>query len=161
MSKKECKKKKITKKEPDIVMMKYSCSKCGLYSVMPKHLCKPEKIWHFFFMKAMIFTSGLQGKLLPQYADNPKALVKINGEPLLEVLIKRLVDSGFTEIILNVHHFAALISNYLKEKKHENTIPNNRPQKQNRLQGSRTARSQRMETIPTPWLQHNTTLPRT
>jgi NDP-sugar pyrophosphorylase family protein len=68
-------------------------------------------------MKAMIFTAGLRNKLLPQTAERPKALVEINGEPLLGMLVKRLADSGFTEIILNVHHFAEQIINYLKEKK--------------------------------------------
>jgi NDP-sugar pyrophosphorylase family protein len=67
-------------------------------------------------MKAMIFTAGLSNKLLPQTAERPKALVEINGEPLLGMLVKRLADSGFTEIIMNVHHFAVPIANYLKEK---------------------------------------------
>jgi NDP-sugar pyrophosphorylase family protein len=68
-------------------------------------------------MKAMIFTTGLRNKLLPQPAEKPGALVEINGEPLIGMLIKRLADSGFTEIILNVHHFAGPIIDFLKKKK--------------------------------------------
>jgi NDP-sugar pyrophosphorylase family protein len=68
-------------------------------------------------MKAMIFTSGLQDKLLPQSAEKPRALLEINGEPLLGMLIRRLADCGFTEILLNVHHFVNPITEFLEEKK--------------------------------------------
>jgi NDP-sugar pyrophosphorylase family protein len=64
-------------------------------------------------MKAMIFTAGLEGQLHPQPSDRPMALVRVNNEPLLGLLIRRLADSGFSEIIVNVHHFADRIIDFL------------------------------------------------
>jgi NDP-sugar pyrophosphorylase family protein len=78
--------------------------------------CPVRQQYFNYVMKAMIFTSGLQGKLLPGSAETPKALVEVNGEPLLGMLIKRLADSGFTEIILNVHHFVTPITEFIREK---------------------------------------------
>lgn len=62
----------------------------------------------------MIFTAGVEGQLQPRFSHNPQALVRINNEPLLGMLIRRLADSGFREIIINVHHFAGQIIEYLK-----------------------------------------------
>lgn len=67
-------------------------------------------------MKAMIFTAGIETRLLPKPDENPQALVRINGEPWLGLLIRRLGDSGFSEIILNVHHFATRIKDFLKKE---------------------------------------------
>ncbi|MFP4367697.1 MAG: sugar phosphate nucleotidyltransferase [Bacteroidales bacterium] len=64
-------------------------------------------------MKALIFTAGLENSSMPRNAASPKALIEINGEPLLGMLIKRLAGYGFREIIINVHHFADRIINFL------------------------------------------------
>ncbi len=64
----------------------------------------------------MILTAGIEERLQPQPSVSPKALIRINNEPLLGMLIRRLAESGFREIILNVHHFAGLIKDYLDEK---------------------------------------------
>jgi NDP-sugar pyrophosphorylase family protein len=68
-------------------------------------------------VKAMIFTAGIEGKLEPGSSGTPRALVEINNEPLLGMLIRRLSSCGFSEIIINVHHFAGMIIDYLKENK--------------------------------------------
>ena len=57
-------------------------------------------------MKAMIFAAGLGTRLKPLTDTMPKALVPVGGKPLLEILIRKLVASGFAEIVINVHHFA-------------------------------------------------------
>jgi NDP-sugar pyrophosphorylase family protein len=44
----------------------------------------------------------------------PKALVPVNGKPLLEHVLLRLIDSGYDDIIINVHHFAQQIIDFLK-----------------------------------------------
>jgi NDP-sugar pyrophosphorylase family protein len=67
-------------------------------------------------MKAMIFAAGLGTRLKPITDNLPKALVPIAGKPLLEHLILKLKDSGFDEIIVNVHHFPDRIIDFLKEK---------------------------------------------
>jgi NDP-sugar pyrophosphorylase family protein len=65
-------------------------------------------------MKAMIFAAGLGTRLRPLTNDRPKALVEVKGVPLLEITIKRLIHFGVTEIIINVHHFAEKIKDFLQ-----------------------------------------------
>ncbi len=69
-------------------------------------------------MKAMIFAAGLGTRLRPYTNDRPKALVEINGVPLLEIAIQRLTAAGVEEIIVNVHHFASQIEAFLQEKRY-------------------------------------------
>lgn len=66
-------------------------------------------------MKAMIFAAGLGTRLKPLTDKMPKALVPVGGKPLLGILIDKLKDSGFTEIVINVHHFAEQIITYVDE----------------------------------------------
>ena len=68
------------------------------------------------YMKAMIFAAGLGTRLRPLTNNIPKALVPLNGIPLLELAIRRLKYYGFNEIIINVHHFADKIMAFLEEK---------------------------------------------
>ena len=65
-------------------------------------------------MKAMIFAAGLGSRLKPLTDTIPKALVPINGKPLLEHIIMKLKNAGFDEIIVNVHHFADQIVDFLQ-----------------------------------------------
>jgi NDP-sugar pyrophosphorylase family protein len=67
-------------------------------------------------MKAMLFAAGLGTRLKPLTDTMPKAMVPIAGKPLLEHVILKLKASGFDEIIVNVHHFADQIIDFLKEK---------------------------------------------
>ena len=69
-------------------------------------------------MKAMIFAAGLGTRLKPITDNIPKALVTVNGIPLLEHVIIKLAFSGFNEIIVNTHHFHEKIINFLQEKKY-------------------------------------------
>lgn len=63
--------------------------------------------------KAMIFAAGLGTRLRPLTDDRPKALIEVNGVPLLELQILRLKALGFTEIVVSVHHFADMIIEFL------------------------------------------------
>jgi len=65
-------------------------------------------------MKAMILAAGLGTRLRPLTDDRPKALVEINGRTLLEITISRVRAFGVREVIINVHHFADMIAEYLK-----------------------------------------------
>lgn len=67
-------------------------------------------------MKAMIFAAGLGTRLKPITNDRPKALAEIHGTPLLEIIIRRLISYGFNEIIVNVHHFAERVLDFLESK---------------------------------------------
>jgi NDP-sugar pyrophosphorylase family protein len=65
-------------------------------------------------MKAMILAAGLGMRLRPLTDDRPKALVEIAGCTMLEITLSRLRAFGIREVIVNVHHFADLIIDYLK-----------------------------------------------
>jgi NDP-sugar pyrophosphorylase family protein len=65
-------------------------------------------------MKAMIFAAGLGTRLRPLTNDRPKALVELNGVSLLEINIRRLIHFGVTEIVVNTHHFADKIADFLR-----------------------------------------------
>jgi NDP-sugar pyrophosphorylase family protein len=65
-------------------------------------------------MKAMVLAAGLGTRLLPLTNDRPKALVEINGCTLLEITLTRLKSFGIREVIVNTHHFAAMVIEYLK-----------------------------------------------
>lgn len=64
-------------------------------------------------MKAMVLAAGLGTRLRPLTNERPKALVEINGRTLLEIALARLRDAGVREAIVNVHHFADLMADYL------------------------------------------------
>lgn len=71
-------------------------------------------------MKAMIFAAGLGTRLKPLTNNKPKALIEINGKPLLEIVIERLKTYGYNEIIINIHHFAYQVTDFLRQKKNFN-----------------------------------------
>ncbi len=64
--------------------------------------------------QAMIFAAGLGTRLKPLTDTMPKALVSVAGEPLLHRVVERMADAGFGRIVINVHHFASQITDYLK-----------------------------------------------
>lgn len=65
-------------------------------------------------MKAMIFAAGLGTRLKPLTDHLPKALVPVAGRPMLEHVIGKLKAAGFDEIVINVHHFAGQITDFLR-----------------------------------------------
>lgn len=67
-------------------------------------------------MEAMIFAAGLGTRLQSETAVKPKALVEVGGKPLIRHAIEKLVNAGATKIVVNVHHFAELVSDYLNSE---------------------------------------------
>jgi mannose-1-phosphate guanylyltransferase len=67
-------------------------------------------------MKAMILAAGLGTRLRPLTDYRPKALVELAGRTLLEITLSRLRTFGVNEVIINVHHFADMVVDYLKSK---------------------------------------------
>lgn len=65
-------------------------------------------------MKAMILAAGLGTRLRPLTESRPKALVEIGGRTLLEITLSRLNSFGIRDVIINMHHFAGMILDYLK-----------------------------------------------
>lgn len=63
----------------------------------------------------MILAAGLGTRLRPLTDDRPKALVEVAGRTLLEITLRRLRHFGVHDVIVNVHHFADLVVDYLKK----------------------------------------------
>lgn len=72
-------------------------------------------------MRALVFAAGLGTRLRPLTDTMPKAMVPVCGKPLLHHTISRLVNAGATEIVVNVHHFAEQIIDYVAQ--HDWGIP--------------------------------------
>ena len=64
--------------------------------------------------QAMIFAAGLGTRLKPLTDTMPKALVRVGGQPLLWHVVMKLRAAGFERIVVNVHHFAQQIVDYIE-----------------------------------------------
>ncbi len=61
----------------------------------------------------MIFAAGLGTRLKP-YTDNcPKAMVNVAGRPMIAHQLLRLREAGFRRVVINVHHYAEQIIEYV------------------------------------------------
>jgi NDP-sugar pyrophosphorylase family protein len=65
-------------------------------------------------MKAMVLAAGLGTRLRPLTDDRPKALVEVAGRTMLEITLARLRAAGVREVVVNAHHFAEMIVEYLR-----------------------------------------------
>lgn len=66
-------------------------------------------------MKAMILAAGLGTRLKPFTQTMPKALVPVAGVPMIELLIRHLQEAGIVDLIINVHHYAGMVIDFLKQ----------------------------------------------
>lgn len=64
-------------------------------------------------MKAMVLAAGLGTRLRPLTNDRPKALVEVAGRTMLQIVLDRLHSFGIREVIVNAHHYAGMIVDYL------------------------------------------------
>ena len=69
-------------------------------------------------MKAMIFAAGLGTRLKPLTDNCPKALIKVGGKPMLQIVIEQLIKYGFNDIIINIHYLGNQIVDFLQQ--HQN-----------------------------------------
>ena len=67
-------------------------------------------------MKAMIFAAGIGSRLQPLTWEKPKALVEVGGKTMLEHTILHLKHYGIRSIVINVHHFAGQIRQFVEQK---------------------------------------------
>jgi len=68
-------------------------------------------------MKAMILAAGVGSRLRPLTDSCPKALIDINGAPMLEIILRRLIKAGCREVVVNVFHLADMIVEFLQRRK--------------------------------------------
>ena len=66
--------------------------------------------------QAMILAAGLGTRLKPLTDTMPKALVPVGGTPLLDLNIRKLMAAGYDRFVVNVHHFAQQIIDYVREQ---------------------------------------------
>ena len=66
--------------------------------------------------QAMILAAGLGTRLKPLTDTMPKALVPVNGTPLLDLNIRRLMEQGYDRFVVNIHHFAQQIVDYVRQQ---------------------------------------------
>ena len=64
-------------------------------------------------MNAMIFAAGLGTRLKPYTDHCPKAMVEVAGRPMIAHQLMKLRKAGFTRVVINVHHYAEQIIDYL------------------------------------------------
>jgi NDP-sugar pyrophosphorylase family protein len=62
----------------------------------------------------MVLAAGLGTRLRPLTNDRPKALVEVDGRTMLEITLERLRAFGVREVIVNVHHYADMVIEYLR-----------------------------------------------
>ena len=67
-------------------------------------------------MKCLIFAAGLGTRLKPLTDMMPKALVPVGGIPLIEHVTRKLKDSGVGEAVVNVHHFADMVQQWVEKQ---------------------------------------------
>jgi len=68
--------------------------------------------------KALILAAGLGTRLRPLTDHIPKALVEVQGKPLLQHAIEHLKRYGISEVIINLHYFPEKIKDFLRH--HQN-----------------------------------------
>ncbi|MFO7810163.1 MAG: sugar phosphate nucleotidyltransferase [Candidatus Delongbacteria bacterium] len=64
-------------------------------------------------MQGMILAAGYGTRLRPLTDDKPKALVPVNGRPMLEHIIEKFIFYGVTDIFINAHYFAGQIEKFI------------------------------------------------
>ena len=69
-------------------------------------------------MRALILAAGQGTRLRPLTDHIPKPLVMFKGTPLLEIIIKRLLNAGMEKIIVNVHHMADQVVEFLRSREY-------------------------------------------
>lgn len=67
-------------------------------------------------MQAFVLAAGLGTRLYPLTTTMPKALVEVQGNPLIKIAIDNLVRQGATRIVVNIHHFGDLLRTYLQSR---------------------------------------------
>lgn len=74
-------------------------------------------------MQSLILAAGMGTRLKPLTDTRPKALVEVDGETLLQCNIDKMIQAGANRIIVNVHHFAEMMVDYIGANQHRWNVP--------------------------------------
>ena len=67
-------------------------------------------------MKAFILAAGYGKRLLPLTENSPKPLLKVGDTTLIERNIEHILNSGISEIVINISYLGALVREHVIEK---------------------------------------------
>ena len=73
-------------------------------------------------MRAILLAAGMGTRLKPLTNSIPKCLVKIKGEYLLEIWLEKLTNASIDRILINTHHLAEEVNNFLSQSKYKNKV---------------------------------------
>lgn len=71
---------------------------------------------------AFILAAGLGTRLKEMTSDRPKALVKVNQTPLLQMTLESLISQGFNHFVINIHHFGEKILDFLNCHRYKDIV---------------------------------------
>lgn len=66
--------------------------------------------------RAMVMAAGRGTRMRPLTDSLPKPLVPFLGRPLIDHVLDRLAEAGIEEVIVNTHHFAALLEAHIARR---------------------------------------------
>lgn len=67
-------------------------------------------------MKAMIFAAGVGSRLGSLTRSTPKCLIEVGGTPMLERVVGNLMRVGVTSVVINIHHHAEQVAQFIKSR---------------------------------------------
>jgi MurNAc alpha-1-phosphate uridylyltransferase len=65
----------------------------------------------------MVMAAGYGTRLRPLTDKVPKAMVKVLGRPMIDVVLDRLATAGVERAVINLHHLGEVIRDHLKTRK--------------------------------------------
>jgi mannose-1-phosphate guanylyltransferase len=80
-------------------------------------------------MNALILSAGLGSRLGPYTKDIPKVMLPINGKPLLDILINKLLFLNINKIVINTYFKPNVIEDYVTSQKYSDKIIISREEK--------------------------------
>jgi mannose-1-phosphate guanylyltransferase len=73
-------------------------------------------------LKALLVAAGTGSRLRPLTDVLPKCLMPIDGRPLLGIWLEMLREAGVGEIVVNLHHHAALVRDYVERSPYSSAV---------------------------------------
>ncbi|MFW6271480.1 MAG: sugar phosphate nucleotidyltransferase [Desulfosalsimonas sp.] len=67
-------------------------------------------------IKALVLTAGPGTRLLPHTKRMPKPLFPVAGQPIVEIIIRRLIEQGVSAIAVNTHHLHEQVEAFIKSR---------------------------------------------
>ncbi len=63
----------------------------------------------------VIMAGGIGSRLRPQTINCPKPMLKVNGKPILEIVIENCINNGFKQFFISVNYLKENIIDYFKD----------------------------------------------